>query len=232
VRLRARLLGAWALLIGLADRCERAWRKRKRRANEWVLWLCGELIGSPVPSTWLREREVGRVLLIDATCIRPVGGTGDDWRLHTAYDLCAGRLSQVSITDRRGGEKFAYDVLQSGEIVGADRCYGFRSSVAYASKGNAYVVLRFVLRNFPVETEHGEALDLLAWAQHSTAEVASRLCWSVWQGERTQVPGAGDHPAAVGGGGYQSRRATAPDCLGVTGARSEPDPSAVGAGLC
>jgi len=182
-----RLLGAWAMLIGLADLCERAWRKRLRRANAWLLWLCGELIASPAPALWLREREVSRVLLIDATRIRQVGGTGDDWRLHTAYDLCAGRLSQVSLTDRHGGEKLAYYVLQSGDIVVADRGYGFRSSVAYASKRNAYVVLRFVLRNLPVEDAHGEALELLAWAEHSTAEVTSRLCWSLWQGERTQV---------------------------------------------
>jgi hypothetical protein len=182
-----RLLGAWALLIGLADICERAWRKRLWRANAWLLWLCGELIASPVASQWLREREVGRVLLVDATRIRHVGGTGDDWRLHTAYELCAGRLSQVSITDRHGGEKFAYYVLQAGDIVVADRGYGFRSSVAYASKRKAYVVLRFVLRNFPVEDEQGEAIDLLAWAEHSQEEVASRMCWSRWQGERVQV---------------------------------------------
>ena len=130
---------------------------------------------------------MGRVLLVDATRIRQVGGTGDDWRLHTAYELCAGRLSQVSITDRHGGEKFAYYVLQAGDIVVADRGYGFRSSVAYASKRTAYVVLRFVLRNFPVEDEQGEAIDLLAWAEHSKEEVASRTCWSRWQGERTQV---------------------------------------------
>jgi hypothetical protein len=32
-----RLLGAWAMLIGLADICERAWRKRLQRANAWLL---------------------------------------------------------------------------------------------------------------------------------------------------------------------------------------------------
>lgn len=182
-----RLLGAWALLIGLADMCERAWRKRLRRANAWLLWRCGELIASPVPAPWLRKREGGRVLLIDATRIRQVGGTGDDWRLHTAYDLCAGRLSQVSITDQHGGEKLAYSMVQSGDIVVADRGYGFRSSVAYTTQREAYLVLRFVLRNFPVADEHREALDLLAWAEQCTEEVTSRTCWSVWQGERTQV---------------------------------------------
>jgi hypothetical protein len=102
-----RRLGAWAVLIGLANICEKAWRKHLRQANVWLLWLCGELIASPVASHWLRERQTGRVLIVDATCIRQVGGSGDDWRLHTAYDLCAGRRGLVSVTDRHGGEGFS-----------------------------------------------------------------------------------------------------------------------------
>lgn len=182
-----RRLGAWALLIGLANICERAWRKRLRQANAWLLWLCGELIASPVPSDWLLERQAGRVLIVDASCIRQIGGTGDDWRLHTAYDLRAGRLCQVSITDRHGGEKLSYYRLQAGDIVIADRGYGFRCSVALASQQHAYVVLRFVLKSFPVEDEQGEAIDLLAWAEQTTEPIASCHCWYRWEGERGQV---------------------------------------------
>lgn len=182
-----RRLGAWAVLIGLANICEKAWRKHLRQANVWLLWLCGELIASPVASHWLRERQTGRVLIVDATCIRQVGGSGDDWRLHTAYDLCAGRLCQVSITDRHGGEGFSYYGLQAGDIVVADRGYGFRCSVAYAAGRGAYVVLRFVLKNFPVEDEQGEAIDLLAWAEQSSEPVCSRCCYSRWEGQRAPV---------------------------------------------
>src|SRR2546422_26208 len=39
-----RRLGAWAVLIGLADLSEAAWRKRLRQANAWLLWLVGELL--------------------------------------------------------------------------------------------------------------------------------------------------------------------------------------------
>ena len=97
----------------------------------------------------------------DHVCSRlshaPAGhrGTGDDWRLHSAYDLRAGRRGLVSITDRHGGEKLSYYHLQAGDIVIADRGYGFRCSVALASQQHAYVVLRFVLKSFPVEDEHG-----------------------------------------------------------------------------
>ena len=45
--LSTRRLGAWAVLRGLADISEAAWRKRLRRGNPWLLWLLGELLAAP-----------------------------------------------------------------------------------------------------------------------------------------------------------------------------------------
>src|SRR5499427_6817171 len=41
------LRGAWAVLTGLADISEAAWRKRLRASNDWLLWLLGELMAAP-----------------------------------------------------------------------------------------------------------------------------------------------------------------------------------------
>src|SRR2546430_6507394 len=101
--LSTRRLGAWAVLIGLADISEAAWRKRLRTSNDWLLGLLGELIAEPEPSAPAVPCPAGRLLLVDASCLRQPGGTGDDWRLHLAYDLRAGRMHQVCVTDRRGG---------------------------------------------------------------------------------------------------------------------------------
>jgi hypothetical protein len=119
--LSTRRLGAWAVLIGLADISEAAWRKRLRTSNDWLLGLLGELIAVPEPSAPAVPRPAGRLLLVDASCLRQPGGTGDDWRLHLAYDLLAGRLQQVGVTDHRGGEHLARYRWQAGEVIVADR---------------------------------------------------------------------------------------------------------------
>lgn len=103
--LSTRRLGAWAVLIGLADISEAAWRKRLRTSNDWLLWLLSTLVAVPETPPLAVPRPAGRLLLVDASCLHQPGGTGDDWRLHLAYDFLAGRMSQVRVTDRRGGER-------------------------------------------------------------------------------------------------------------------------------
>jgi len=47
-----RLLGAWAVLLGLADISDTAWRNRLRRASPWLAWLIGALRSRSSKGTW------------------------------------------------------------------------------------------------------------------------------------------------------------------------------------
>jgi hypothetical protein len=58
---------------------------------------------------------------VDASTLGQPGGTGDDWRLHLAYDVTVGRLNPVRVTDRHGGEHLAQSTRQAGEVIVADR---------------------------------------------------------------------------------------------------------------
>jgi hypothetical protein len=172
-----RALGAWALLIGVADISDTAWRKRLRRCSPWLLWLLSQLLTAALataPDLLARRR---RVLLIDATRLRQIGGSGDDWRTHLAYDLYAGRMAQVQVTDCKGAEKLAHFDLQADDIVVGDSGYGYRKQVAYAREKRADVVLRICLATFPLEQADGQPFDATAWVLAQHASVAE---WSGW----------------------------------------------------
>jgi hypothetical protein len=101
--LSTRRLGAWAVLSGLADLSAAAWRKRLRARNDGRRWRLGARSAVPEVPTLSVPRPAGRRLRVDASCLRPPGGTGDDGRRPLAYDLMAGRMHQGGVTDRRGG---------------------------------------------------------------------------------------------------------------------------------
>ena len=159
-----RLLGAWAVLLGLADLSEAAWRKRLRRANVWLLWLLTEVCAAPTapPAAPSGGR---RILLVDATMVRERGATGATWRVHTAYDFTAGRLSEVILGDQQSGEHLDHYALHPGDIVVADSGYGYRRNVATARGAGADVVLRITHSGFPLEIGTGASLDIPAWVQ-------------------------------------------------------------------
>jgi hypothetical protein len=102
--LSTRRLGAWAVLLGLANISEAAGRKRLRASNAWRRWRWGERLAAPEAPALPWPRSAGRLLLVDARPLAQPGGTGDDWRRPLATILRAGRLPQVRITDRHGGE--------------------------------------------------------------------------------------------------------------------------------
>jgi Transposase DDE domain len=185
--LSTRRLGAWAVLMGLADLSEAAWRKRLRTSNDWLLWLLSELVAVPETSTPALPCLAGRLLLVDASCLRQPGGTGDDWRLHLAYDFLAGRMRQVQVTDRRGGERLDRYTWQAGDVIVADNGYGYRRSVAWAVQQQADVVVRMYPATFPLETDAGQPFNVLRWRRQPGSSEREWLGWCQWQKQRYRV---------------------------------------------
>ena len=182
-----RRLGAWAVLIGLADISEAAWRKRLRTSSDWLLWLLSTLVAVPETPLLGVPRPAGRLLLVDASGLHQPGGTGDDWRLHLAYDFLAGRMSQVRVTDRRGGERLDRYTWQPGDVIVADRGYGYRRSVAWAVQQQADVVVRIHPATCPLETEGGQPFNVLRWLRQRGRSPREWVGWCRWQGQRYRV---------------------------------------------
>jgi hypothetical protein len=104
--------------------------------------------------------------------------------LHLAYDFTAGRLGQVQVTDRRGGEHLGRYQWQPGEVIVADRGYGYRRSGALAVRQHADVILRIHPATFPLETEAGQPFAVLRWLRQPGAITRDWHGWCCWQGCR------------------------------------------------
>src|SRR5215467_5083359 len=206
--LSTRRLGAWGVLTGLADISEAAWRKRLRASNDWLLWLLGELVAAPEASALPCPRPAGRLVLVDASTLGQPGGTGDDWRLHLAYDLLAGRIYHMSVTDRHGGEHLERYRWHAGEVIVTDRGYGYRRSVTTAVRQQADVVVRIHPATFPLETEAGQPCNVLRWLRHPGGAEREWRGWCRWAGQRypVRLVAAKLDPTATRRARYRARR--------------------------
>lgn len=173
-------LGMWATIMGIGQLCERAWRKRFGLAHAWVGWLLVQHLASATVPLWLAERTTRRVLLIDGTRLQTEGGSGDDIRVHLSYDLLAGRMRQVVVTDRFQAESAQYTLAQADDILVGDSGYGKKGNVGYLIERKADGMFRFSAQAIRLEDEQGQVIDLRAELE-DVAEGTSRSL-TVWLG--------------------------------------------------
>jgi DDE family transposase len=180
-----RQLGIWATALGLGSLSERAWRKRVERAGDWIMWLMGALIGTQATPGWIRQ-GLGRILLIDATRLKLPAGTGDDMRLHCAYDLRAGRLAHVEISDCHGAEGLHHFELQAGDIVVTDSGYPLGACVQQGQKQGAFGVHRVSNHQVRFEREDGQKIDLKRLVKHQGyGTMTERTVW-IWDSKHKE----------------------------------------------
>lgn len=158
-----RHLGAWAVVVQLADISHVAWHKRIQRARDWLCWLLIQVLSLPTTPPATFGQGCRRVVLVDATRLKQPGGCGDDWRAHLAYDLLQARLVDVHVSDQHTAEGFTLFSWQPGDLVVADRGYCRRSQVGWLREQGAHVLVRLAVKQFPLLDAQGRPLDVLVW---------------------------------------------------------------------
>lgn len=184
-------LSMWSLLIGLADVSANDWRKRLCKANDWLAWLLQEVLAmATLISPWLLRTGLRRILLIDGTHWKCLGPKGIVMRVHTAFDLLAGRLTQVKVTDYKEAEHLEVFDLQQGDLVVTDRANGLRERVAFVKSKLADIIVRITARMFPMEDEQGAKIAVIDWLKGLHAPdgaIFSRAVWITSANARIQL---------------------------------------------
>lgn len=176
-----RQLGAWSLLSGLADISEAAWRKHLSKSGRWLSWILTQTLASTsAVSPWLLAKGLRRVVLFDGTHLRCLGKAGETWRIHTGYDLLAGRLTEVEVTDTHVGEDWRRLSLQEGDLVVSDSINGYPEHIAHQCNRGVEVVVRFSPNTLPLCDEQEHRIEVTKWlkGRHAPAgRICSRDAW-------------------------------------------------------
>lgn len=101
-------------------------------------------------------------------------------RIQSAYDLSAGRLEQVEVTDRHSAEGLHHFALRKGDVVVTDAGYPLGSSVQQGQAQGAYGVHRVSNHQVRLEREDGKKIDLKRLVKHQKYGTVSEYQMWVW----------------------------------------------------
>lgn len=155
-----RSLGIWAVLSGIGSLSEKAWRRRLHQAEAWIEWILASVIGSAPRPSWLPEGLQGvGIVLLDFSCLKVIGGKGDDLRVHLGYDLLAGRMDHVMVSDHHQAEFIAAEKVRPHWIYVSDS--GYRQTyVATVLQQGGEVVVRRPGHDLHLEEEDGTRIEV------------------------------------------------------------------------
>ena len=161
-------VSVWSRLIGLTSTVisGQAWDKRLLASADWLLWLFNTLLAAPTGSCGEHSQ---RILLVDATHVSCRDKRADTWRVHTAYDLLAGRVAWVRISTQHVAEGFAQLLLHVGDIVVGDGAYSRAKQLLAVAAAQAFCLVRYSAAHLPLYAPLAPAwtrehrLDVLAW---------------------------------------------------------------------
>jgi hypothetical protein len=149
---------------GLATISDVGLLKRLRRSEEWLRWLCAELVaenGVRMPS----QKKSGTVRIVDGTIIKEPGKTGSQWRILYSLQLPDLRCDFFDLAATVGsgtGESFTRIPVAHQDLMLGDAAYCSVSSIQWVVDHGANVLVRINPQNFPLRQVSGGKPDLLS----------------------------------------------------------------------
>lgn len=169
-----RLVGAWALLVGIGFLSDVAVLKRLRNSQTWLGRLVVIIMQKRL--SLLKNLPGIRLRVVDATTISIPGSSSTDWRVHLSFDLGNLCLDGVEVTDKHGGESLARFEGRNNEIWVADGAYPFASGMEPMLNSGAGLIVRINWRNVPVLGPEGQRFEIIPWLK-TVKTLSEKLVW-------------------------------------------------------
>jgi hypothetical protein len=186
-------LSGWSRVVGVTNKVisPQAWHERLQKCGPWLLWLCQHLLGTLLSADSFPTTQ--RILLVDATHLSEMGPKGDLWRMHCAYDLLAGQLAWLRLSDKHVGEGFAHVPIQPADILVGDGAYSRASQLVAVDEAKAFSLTRFSPHHLPVYAQEAPAdtpefrVEVLGWLAGLPIGTFQRSAAVIHQGRRLAV---------------------------------------------
>jgi hypothetical protein len=152
---------------GLATISDVGLLKRLRRSEDWLHWLCTQLVsenGVQMP----RQRAEGAVRIVDGTIVKEPGKTGSQWRILYSMRLPDLRCDYFDLTATTGvgtGESFARLPLEEHDLILGDAGYSSVAGVRWVVGQGGDVLVRINPQSLPLQEKGGGSFDLLSRLQ-------------------------------------------------------------------
>jgi hypothetical protein len=151
----------WAEAGGIARLSDPSLLARLCKAAPWLGDIAAALIAeqTKVPA----RRWAGyRLRALDGTSICHPGADRTTWRLHVGYDLAAGQVDQLELTDGHGAENLQRLRYRPGDIVLADRYYARPRDLRPVIDAGADFIVRTGWNSLRLLQPNGKPFNLFA----------------------------------------------------------------------
>jgi len=157
-----RTTATYATQAGICNINDAALFNRLRVSEDWLRWLCEELIDTlsiPLPSPQISKKFNLRA--VDGTIINEPGSTGTDWRIHYGIQLDSLRCDFFHVSPPKTGESLSLYPVEKKDFIIADRGYCHRKGIAHVLKNEGHVLIRFHSTSLPLFDKKKKAFDVL-----------------------------------------------------------------------
>jgi len=156
-----------AKAAGLATISDVGLLKRLRRSEDWLHWLCAQLVaenGVRMPE----EQGQRSVRIVDGTIIKEPGKTGSQWRILYSMRLPDLRCDYFDLTATTGagtGESFARLPVAQHDLILGDAGYCSAAGIKWVVGRGGDVLVRINPQSFPLHEKGGGSFNLLSHLQ-------------------------------------------------------------------